>query len=88
MRTGVITRYHSTSHPALYGGEDQPECPTMDDGQMQYVAHNNSQSRLVSGTGPRYQNSSLGPVPVSIIDVWDRSQFPLLMSGTGPSFHY
>ena len=33
-------------------------------------SHNNSQSRLVSGTGPRYQNSSLGLVPVSIIDVW------------------
>ena len=26
------------------------------------------------GTGPRYQNSSLGLVPVSIIDVWDQSQ--------------
>ena len=51
-------------------------------------SHNNSQSRLVSGTGPRYQNSSLGPVPDTKIALWDRSQIPLLMSGTGPNFHY
>ena len=60
----------------------------MEEIEREQFGDNNSQSRLVSGTGPRYQNSSLGPVPVSIIDVWDRSQFPLLMSGTGPSFHY
>ena len=31
---------------------------------------------------------SLGPVPDTKIALWDRSQFPLLMSGTGPNFHY
>ena len=33
---------------------------------------------------PDVENVSLGPVPIFIIHVWDQSQSPLLMSGTGP----
>ena len=33
---------------------------------------------------PDIENVSLGLVPIFIIHVWDQSQSPLLMSGTGP----
>ena len=50
---------------------DNPQVQSTD------LAHNNLQSRLVSATGPRYQNSSLGLVPHINNGYWDYSQRPI-----------